>query len=93
MNVKGDLMIHGRQFVLLGYIVCIPISTHGTILLQSEVDILLWVEACITICICAFYVAMKSYIGYITHQEEMKAIFEIKMKEMSANKRRKQHTI
>jgi hypothetical protein len=78
MNVIGDLMIHGRQFVLLGYIVCIPISTHGTILLQSEVDILLWVEACITICTCALYVAMKSYIGYITHQEEMKAIFEIK---------------
>jgi hypothetical protein len=36
---------------------------------------------------------MKSYIGYITHQEEMKAIFEIKMKEMNANKRKKQHTI
>jgi hypothetical protein len=31
MNVTGDLMIHGRQFVLLGYIVYIPISTHGTI--------------------------------------------------------------
>jgi len=35
MNVTGDLMIHGKQFVLLGYIVYIPISTHGTILLLN----------------------------------------------------------
>jgi hypothetical protein len=35
MNVIGDLMIHGKQFVLLGYIVYIPISTNGTILLLN----------------------------------------------------------
>ncbi len=35
MNVIGDLMIHGRQFVLLRYIVYIPISIHGTILLLN----------------------------------------------------------